>query len=271
MIGVNSFNNITSLTGVSLPNSLKTIRNSAFYRCVSLNAVNIPEGVSTIEVMAFSGCNKLVEVELPGSVKNLGSFAFSSCIGLKRAVFAEGITNTSTYTFKDCGALEEVVLPSTLTQIGGFVFQGCKALKEVVIPAKVTKIGAQAFKGCVGLSKITSHATTPATVLAGAFDDVDKNIPVIVPTGTVDDHKAADGWKEFFNIQDGSTGIEGTSLADAVKVQGNCIVLNEVQQVAVYSITGALVYQGYTDSITIDNVGLYIVKIAAGAVKAIIR
>ena len=108
-------------------------------------------------------------------------------------------------------------------------------------------------------------------VLEAAFNGVDKTIPVMVPVGTVDDHKAADGWKEFTNIQDGSTGIGGVMGEGAITVDGNNIVLSEAQQVAVYSAMGALIYQGYTDSITIDEAGLYIVKTASATAKVVIK
>ena len=121
------------------------------------------------------------------------------------------------------------------------------------------------------MTKITSHATIPATVLESAFDGIDENIPVIVPTGTVEAHKAADGWSYFKNIQDGATGMGGIGAADIISIQGNDIVLGEAQQVAVYTVSGALVYQGFTNRITMDETGIYIVKIASGTMKAIIR
>ena len=285
-IGANSFNGMKALVSVTtgvVPNifeelslasmggSLTKIGHSAFFSCVSLKEVEIPEGVHTVGPMAFFGCSSLEEITIPSTLQYWRAWIFKNCTGLKKVTFSEGVTATGTYSFVGCTSLEEVVLPSTMERLEGFAFQGCKALKEITIPSEVTHIGLQAFENCSGLTKITTLAATPANVLEAAFNGVNKDIPVIVPVGTVDDHKAADGWKEFTNIQDGSTGIAGTQGNNGFVVDGNNIVLSEAQQVAVYSLSGALVYQGYTDSITIDEAGMYIVKIASGAVKIVIR
>ena len=56
-----------------------------------------------------------------------------------------------------------------------------------------------------------------------------------------------------------------------ITVDGNSIVLSEAQQVEVYSTMGTLIYNGFTDRITINVAGIYIVRIASGVVKIIIK
>ena len=53
------FEGCESLTDITLPDSLTTIRNSAFYKCASLESIVIPESVTSIEENAFEACNSL--------------------------------------------------------------------------------------------------------------------------------------------------------------------------------------------------------------------
>ena len=64
-----------TLTGVSLPNHLSKIGESAFDNCVLLTKVNFPEGLKEIGSKAFRGTS-LTEIHIPKSVKKIGDDAF---------------------------------------------------------------------------------------------------------------------------------------------------------------------------------------------------
>ena len=215
----------------------------------NIKNVVVGEGITTIGNLAFYFCSALKAATLPASITTIGNYAFQK------------------------SALESIDLSGCtgLTTIGNSTFRGCSVLKSLSLSASITTIENSAFQDCNSLATITSLATVPPTLGTDVFANVDKSIPVIVPVGTVDAHKAADGWKEFTNISDGATGIVGTLGDNGFVVDGNNIVLKEVQQVTVYNLAGALIYHGYTDSITIDEAGMYIVKIASGAMKIVIR
>ena len=54
-IGDNAFQGCTSLTSITLPNSITTIGEYAFRRCHSLISISLPDGCSIGEG-AFEGC-----------------------------------------------------------------------------------------------------------------------------------------------------------------------------------------------------------------------
>ena len=83
-IGNSAFYKCTSLTSVNIPDSVTTIGNSAFYNCNSLTSVNIPDSVTTIGEWAFFGCTSLTSVNIPDSVTTIGDSAFSYCYSLKK-------------------------------------------------------------------------------------------------------------------------------------------------------------------------------------------
>ncbi|MBQ0070080.1 MAG: leucine-rich repeat protein, partial [Bacteroidales bacterium] len=93
---------------------------------------------------------------------------------------------------------------SALERIGDYAFyqSGINALD---LPASVKTIGNYAFNSCKNLYQITCRATTPPTIQATTINtSYDKTLKV--PDASVDAYKAANYWKNFYNI----VGINGT-------------------------------------------------------------
>ena len=61
-IGGSAFFDCSSLTSITIPNSVTSIGYSAFWGCSSLASVTIPNSVTKIGEYAFYGCDKLVDV-----------------------------------------------------------------------------------------------------------------------------------------------------------------------------------------------------------------
>lgn len=56
---------ILSLTSISMPKSVTSIRYSTFADYNSLISITIPKGVTSIEYFAFRNCNSLTLITLP--------------------------------------------------------------------------------------------------------------------------------------------------------------------------------------------------------------
>ena len=77
-IGANAFEVTGSgLTWVTIPNSVTSIGERAFYGCTGLTWVVIPNSVKSIGANAFSVCTGLKGVTIGNSVKSIGEGAFS--------------------------------------------------------------------------------------------------------------------------------------------------------------------------------------------------
>ena len=69
-------------TTYTIPNSVTTIRDDAFYDCNSITSVTIPDSVTTIGVHAFYRCESLTSVTIGNSVTKIGWGAFEDCTSL---------------------------------------------------------------------------------------------------------------------------------------------------------------------------------------------
>ncbi|WP_206173260.1 leucine-rich repeat protein [Treponema ruminis] len=86
--GADLYINGEKLTGLVVPDSVKSIGEYAFSGCSGLTSVEIPDSVKSIGEYAFSGCSGLTSVEIPGSVTSIGGRAFLYCKNLSTINFA---------------------------------------------------------------------------------------------------------------------------------------------------------------------------------------
>lgn len=82
VIGKMAFCNLRTLETVNLPNSVKTIEQSAFEYCAGLTTFTAPQKLETIGKSAFSKCTSLKSVKLGASVSKIGDSAFAGCTAL---------------------------------------------------------------------------------------------------------------------------------------------------------------------------------------------
>ena len=215
-----AFSGCSGLTSVTIGNSVTSIGQSAFRYCSSLTSITIPNSVASIRQEAFWGCSGLVSITIPNSVTTIESLAFAGCSGLTSVTIPNSVTCISYMAFDRCSSLTSVFIPNSVTSIEYAAFSGCSSLVSITIPNSVTNIEGSAFLNCSGLTSITCEAAIPPTCISTCFNNVKKNIPVYVPANSVAQYKAADGWRDFTNIQEMPN---NQKLADAVVAMINTI------------------------------------------------
>ena len=236
-IGESAFYECSSLKSVTIPSSVTTIGYNAFHKCYNLASVNIsaieawcdidfgsessnplryaqhlyinneeikdlviPNGVTAIKKNAFYNCAGLTSVTIPNSITNIGESAFYSCAGIQSINIPSSINLINESTFAYCSGMTSLVLTEGLTIIKKQAFLGCSSLESITIPSSVENIYQDAFSYCYGLKYINALSKTPPFLYDNSFSDY--NTPVIVPTESVDEYKEAQGWKNFYNIND---------------------------------------------------------------------
>ena len=80
---LNAFAIGCGVTQYTIPDSVTTIGDLAFYHCTSLTSVTIPDSVTTIIHNAFHDCSNLTSVTIGDSVTTIGEEAFYGCDSLK--------------------------------------------------------------------------------------------------------------------------------------------------------------------------------------------
>ena len=150
-----AFYECDSLTSITIPDSVTTIGDYTFYSCSSLTSVTIPDSVTTIGNYAFTNCNNLTSISIPDSVTTIGSYAFWYCYSLTSVTIPDSVTTIGEATFSSCSSLTSVTIPDSVTTIGDFAFYDCDSLTSVTIPDSVTTIGGDAFRDCDSLTSVT--------------------------------------------------------------------------------------------------------------------
>ena len=149
-----AFYGCTSLTSVTIPNSVTSIETYAFRGCTNLTSVTIPNSVTSIEYGAFNGCTSLTSVTIPNSVIYIMEYAFSDCTSLTSVTIGSNVTSIGGAAFSGCTSLTSVTIPNSVTSIGS-AFSGCTSLTSVTIPNSVTSIGSRTFQDCANLTSVT--------------------------------------------------------------------------------------------------------------------
>lgn len=88
-----AFKGCSSLTSITISDSVTSIGKSAFKNCSSLGLVTIPDSVTSIGENAFKNCSSLSLVTIPNSVTSVGENVFSGCSLLSLITIKNGVTS----------------------------------------------------------------------------------------------------------------------------------------------------------------------------------
>ncbi len=116
----------TTISELTIPETVEAIGNHAFAKCSSLTGIVIPGKVQTIGNHAFEYCRSLTNIEIPGSVETIGDYAFSDAWELKTVTLNEGLKSIGEKAFNSSGTTEVLNVPSTLQSIGIDAFKDFK-------------------------------------------------------------------------------------------------------------------------------------------------
>ncbi len=171
-IGSSAFSQCASLESIvmlmdddySIPNSVTSIGQNAFFGCSDLKKISIPSGLTTIEDNTFFGCSSLtrvIESYAGSSLTTIGSDAFSRC-NLQFYYIPESVTSIGDAAFYNCSNLFATSIPNGVTAIEPNTFYGCSSLTNLTWSyedSQVTSIGFGAFIGCSNLSNVFGESS----------------------------------------------------------------------------------------------------------------
>ena len=204
---INGAYTVTDYTGTStmvvIPQSYKgkgvtDIGDFAFVYCSSLTSITIPDSVAYIGSLAFCGCSSLTSIIIPDSVTYIGDFAFEECSSLTSIIIPDSVTYIGDEAFAVCSSLTSItvnennksymsidgnlytkdgemlihyaagktatsfVVPDSVTRVDDQAFYGCSSLTSIIIPDSVTYIGNGVFYGCSSLTIYCEAESKPS-------------------------------------------------------------------------------------------------------------
>jgi fibronectin type 3 domain-containing protein len=154
-IGNGAFFGFKQVSAITIPDSVQTIGTSAFSGCAGLTNLVIPNGVTIINEKTFFGCTGLTNISLPTALTSIGISAFNGCAKLASIQIPETVTTIYSSAFAGCVSLAALAVPDKVTAIGTSAFSGCKALKAVSLPNSITSIAEKTFYQCTSLASFT--------------------------------------------------------------------------------------------------------------------
>ena len=236
-INFGAFEGCTSLTEVNLPNAITEVIGGTFKDCSSLTSIVLPDNITCIGKNAFDGCTKLKSINIPQNVTEIRSEAFKDCSSLKIIIIPGSVKKLYDYAFRNCTGLKTIVLEDSKIYLGdgqalydrnnafwgtspSFIYVGRNTIDNLFygnglseginfsdlttlsIGPSVTKLTITNVQLWTSLKTIYSLSSEPESVQIYFGTNTYANTKLYVPTGTRERYLTADGWKNFFVIEE---------------------------------------------------------------------
>ena len=262
-IGSHAFDG-TSLTFLTLPDTVETLGEYAFGNINTLNSVNIPEKLTTAD-RAFAGSKKLNELRnkiegiripdgmfentglttfiVPSGIKEIGKYAFrnnkSIAIsfdgpqeGFKDVILPVGLTKIDSRAFEstDIGYYD---IPDTVSEIGDGAFRFNPNLKSIKLPSELKALKGYLFEGNKGM-KLLVIPDKVESIDTNAFVNMEglENVYIPASVTNIGENLIANKDKVTFHVEVGSyaetylkaNGFKTVAVGDDYKHYNDSIV-----------------------------------------------
>ena len=182
---------------------------------VPMRCVILPETLKSIEDSAFTNCHDLETVICYAPLETTNKGLFSECQGLKKVVFVNGVLHMDNYLFNFCKNLETVWCKNQVDRIGiqtfgvtpmerlcvnaknidMSAFAGMESLKEIHIRGGVEHISLGAFAMLPSIETICLEGIDPDVMEDDWANLGNSNLTILVPEDTSDEQLEAIGRK----------------------------------------------------------------------------
>lgn len=246
-IGNSAFDGNEKITSVTIPGTVKEIRQYAFRSCKNLKKITLQEGVESIGYYAFAGCTNLTEVNLPSTLNYIENLAFRSCVNLEQIVIPENAKGQETKiqhcAFEFCSKLKKVYFPKTLKTLYDpftgdtsvdYIYYG--GTKEDWAKINITD-------GSINSTTVILYAQKPADINTTPPESAEPDDDLGDPNANAELYAVRQDVLNAFNVRRTKAGLSPLRM--------NLVALNEVAQqgsVARYNRDDFNVWQALRDN-----------------------
>ena len=172
--------------------TVKTIDEDAFYGDTDITSISIPKTIDSIMERAFWGCDNLKTV-------NITSIESWCKIGFER--LDSNPLNFAEHLYVNGNEVSEIIIPDGIKYIYEWAFCNFKGIKSLTLPSTLTHIYKHAFGGCRNLELVTSKCVNPPyfdTDYVSPFSGISSTAKLIVPKGSLQSYKSISRWNDYF-------------------------------------------------------------------------
>lgn len=217
-IGEDAFQDNTTITSVTIPDSVTEIGANAFAGCTNLTSVTyggdwsnltIQSGNPAVEDAAKDAANEQLfdfefilnntavvvisykgtaaDVTIPSRYKGkpvtvIDPVAFYNNSAVTSVTIPDSVTAIPDYAFGFCSQLTNISIPNSVTFIGFSAFNSCTSLKSITLPSSLSTIQSYAFYNCGNLETI--RIPVSVTSIGNYAFDVCPNLMTVTYPGS---------------------------------------------------------------------------------------
>ena len=204
----NTINNKLTISGTGAMANYTSSSPAPWYSYrTSITNISIANTVTSIGDYAFSACSRAISVSIGTGVKSIGSNAFRGCSLLSGVTIPNGVTTIGEAAFYNCSNLVYISIPEGVTSLGSNAFYGCTKLTWISIPSSVTTLGSHGLGSCSGITDIyvywmnTSGDYIPLWPTEFVSTVRRSKVTLHVPCGTRSSYKGLTGWMDFIVVE----------------------------------------------------------------------
>ena len=207
-IGKYMFSGCTGLTTLTLPNTVKTIKDSAFYNCSNIESEVDLSNITSIGTSALYNCSKMKgDWNLSKEITQIPYSAFYGCSARTGELDLSDVTTIGESAFYGCTGITGKINLSKIQEITSYALYNCSNINDIEISDLAKSIVYSSFEYCTSVTKLKMPISLNVAAKSSydyTFRDITKLTEVTFTkgTGTAYNYQSSYSYTPWYNSKD---------------------------------------------------------------------